>query len=126
MGYQALLFCPDEKLANVVTQVFNELDFSVEAVHEPFAAVKKLMAQHYDALVASKLPAGADLQLYTSAPAGSDMASVLYEAKKAAGPAIINFTLVIPVILIVAFAGLNLYMRGRKKPEMLAAMAAGH
>jgi TonB family protein len=51
MGYQALLFCPDEKLANVVTQVFNELDFSVEAVHEPFAAVKKLMAQHYDALV---------------------------------------------------------------------------
>jgi TonB family protein len=51
MGYQALLFCPDEKLANVVTQVFNELDFSVEAVQEPFAAVKKLMAQHYDALV---------------------------------------------------------------------------
>jgi len=84
------------------------------------------MGKHYDALVASKLPAGADLQLYTSAPAGSDMASVLYEAKKAAGPAIINFTLVIPVILIVAFAGLNLYMRGRKKPEMLAAMAAGH
>ena len=51
MGYQALLFCPDEKLGKVVTQVFNELDFTVEAVHEPFAAVKKLMAQHYDALV---------------------------------------------------------------------------
>jgi TonB family protein len=51
MGYQALLFCPDEKLANVVTQVFNELDFTVEAAREPFAAVKKLMAQHYDALV---------------------------------------------------------------------------
>lgn len=51
MGYQALLFCPDEKLARVVTQVFTELDFQVEAVNEPFAAVKKLMAQRYDAVV---------------------------------------------------------------------------
>ena len=51
MGYQALLFCPDEKLAKVVSQVFNELDFTVEPVHEPFAAVKKLMAQRYDAIV---------------------------------------------------------------------------
>ena len=51
MGYQALLFCPDEKLARVVSQVFSELDFTVEPVHEPFAAVKKLMAQRYDALV---------------------------------------------------------------------------
>src|ERR1019366_1881947 len=51
MGYQALLFCPDEKLARVVSQVFNELDFTTEPVHEPFAAVKKLMAQRYDAIV---------------------------------------------------------------------------
>jgi TonB family protein len=51
MGYQALLFCPDEKLSIVVSQLFGELDFSVEVVHEPFAAVKKLMAQHYDAIV---------------------------------------------------------------------------
>ncbi len=51
MGYQALLFCPDEKLASIVSQVFCDLDFSVEAVHEPFAAVKKLMSQRYDALV---------------------------------------------------------------------------
>jgi TonB family protein len=51
MGYQALLFCPDEKLARVVSQVFSELDFSIDAVHEPFAAVKKLMAQRYDAIV---------------------------------------------------------------------------
>lgn len=51
MGYQALLFCPDEKLARVVNQVFGELDFSIEAVIEPFAAVKKLMAQRYDAIV---------------------------------------------------------------------------
>src|SRR6266853_2800897 len=51
MGYQALLFCPDEKLARVVNQVFSELDFAVELVHEPFAAVKKLMSQRYDAVV---------------------------------------------------------------------------
>ena len=51
MGYQALLFCPDEKLARVVSQVFTELDFAIDAVHEPFAAVKKLMAQRYDAVV---------------------------------------------------------------------------
>jgi len=51
MSYQALLFCLDERLARVVTQVFNELDFHVEAVNEPFAAVKKLMAQRYDAVV---------------------------------------------------------------------------
>ena len=50
MGYQALLFCSDEKLARVVSQVFSDLDFSVEAVNEPFAAVKKLMTQRYDAI----------------------------------------------------------------------------
>jgi periplasmic protein TonB len=51
MGYQALLFCSDEKLARVVSHVFSELDFSVEPVNEPFAAVKKLMTQRYDAIV---------------------------------------------------------------------------
>jgi TonB family protein len=51
MGYQALLFCPEEKLARVVGQVFSELDFTIEPVHEPFAAVKKLMTQRYDAIV---------------------------------------------------------------------------
>ena len=51
MGYQALLFCPDGKLARVVSQVFSELDFTIEPVHEPFAAVKKLMTQRYDAIV---------------------------------------------------------------------------
>ncbi len=51
MGYQALLFCADERLARVVTQVFTELEFNLEQVNEPFSAVKKLMAQHYDAIV---------------------------------------------------------------------------
>ena len=51
MGYTALLFCPDEKTARTVTQVLSELEFSVEACNEPFAAVKKLMGQHFDAVV---------------------------------------------------------------------------
>ena len=51
MGYQALLFCPDEKTARTVTQVLSELEFSVEACIEPFAAVKKLMGEHFDAVV---------------------------------------------------------------------------
>ena len=51
MGYQALLFCTDEKLARVVSQLFSELEFAVAPVNDPFAAVKTLMAHHYDAIV---------------------------------------------------------------------------
>jgi len=51
MGYQALLFCPDEKTARTVTQVLGELDFTVVPCTEPFAAVKQLMAEHFDAIV---------------------------------------------------------------------------
>src|ERR1700757_461700 len=51
MGYTALLLCPDEKTARTVTQVLSELEFAVEACAEPFAAVKKLMGQHFDAVV---------------------------------------------------------------------------
>jgi protein TonB len=51
MKYNALLFCPDDKTARVVTQVLTELEFHVEPCNEPFAAVKKLMAEHFDAIV---------------------------------------------------------------------------
>ena len=51
MSYQALLFCPDERTARVVSQVLSELEFQVDPCNEPFAAVKKLMAQHFDAIV---------------------------------------------------------------------------
>src|SRR5436189_363749 len=51
MGYQALLFCPDERTAHEVTQVLSEVEFSVESCSEPFAAVKRLMAKHFDAIV---------------------------------------------------------------------------
>src|SRR5271167_964311 len=51
MNYQALLFCPDEKTARVVTQVLIDLEFRVEACPEPFAAVKMLIGQRFDAVV---------------------------------------------------------------------------
>ena len=51
MGYQALLFCPEEKTARTVTQVLSELEFTVQSCTEPFIAVKKLMAEHFDAVV---------------------------------------------------------------------------
>src|ERR1700733_8255707 len=75
------------------------------------------MGGRYDSLMLLKLPPGADLKVYNNAAAGTEMAKLLSEAKKAAGPEVLTFTLAIPLVLIIAFAGLNLYMRGRKKPE---------
>jgi hypothetical protein len=43
------------------------------------------------------------------------MKSALAEANKAAGPEILNTTLIIPIILIVAFTGLFFYMRSKRK-----------
>jgi fucose permease len=74
-----------------------------------------IMGGYYDRQVASNLPAGADVKQYLDAPDGTALANALNEAKKAAGPAIINTTLVIPIILIFAFTGLVLFMRSRRK-----------
>ena len=51
MGYQALLFCPDDKTARTVAQILGEMDFIVTTCTEPFAAVKQLMAERFDAVV---------------------------------------------------------------------------
>jgi MFS family permease len=71
------------------------------------------MGGYYDRLIANRLPAGADVASYSSPEATPDMVAALNEAKRAAGPEIINTTLVIPIILIIAFAILFFYMRGR-------------
>jgi fucose permease len=77
------------------------------------------MGRHYDTLLANKLPAGADLKVYTEAAANSEMATALINAKKAAGPEVLDTTLIIPIILIVAFTGLVIYMRNRKRKTIL-------
>jgi MFS family permease len=76
------------------------------------------MGGYYDRLLVGKLPAGADLKTYTGSGATAEMANALTEAKKAAGPEIINATLVIPIILSVVFAGLFIYMRSRKQDQV--------
>ncbi len=63
------------------------------------------MGKFYDNIVNSKL--GSD--------AANASAEAVDAAKKAAGPEIINATLVIPIILTVAFAGLYFFMKSKTK-----------
>ena len=79
------------------------------------------MGGYYDRLLAAKLPVGATVQAYSDPSATSQMINTLNEAKKAAGPEIINATLIIPVILVIAFAGLFFYMRGKRKKSLTTA-----
>ena len=77
------------------------------------------MGGFYDRIVSDKLPAGTSFKDYSTAAPGSSQAATLAEAQAAAGPEILNVTLVIPIILIVAFTGLVIYMRGRRRLEVL-------
>jgi hypothetical protein len=63
------------------------------------------MSDFYDTLVKAKIPKG-----ITDAA----LAAATIEAKKLAGPEVINATLMIPLILIIAFIGLNVYMKNKK------------
>lgn len=77
------------------------------------------MGRFYDRIVAGKLPAGASLKEYAGAAPGSDHAMALGQAQAAAGPEILNVTMIIPIVLVVAFSGLLIYMRGRRRLEAL-------
>jgi len=81
------------------------------------------MGGFYDGLLSSKLPAGADLATYSSSNATPEMAQQLLQAQRAAGPEVINFTMIIPIILSVAFAALVFFMRGKKKEKLEAKVA---
>ena len=70
------------------------------------------MGGYYDKLVAAKTPAGDTSE------------AAMNEAKKLAGPEVLNATLIIPIILIVAFAILLFYMRGKKNTNSSTAAAA--
>jgi MFS family permease len=70
------------------------------------------MGDYYDKLVADKMPAGVSSEV------------AINEAKKAAGPEVLNATLVIPVILIIAFTILLFYMRGKKNKHSSTGSAA--
>jgi MFS family permease len=68
----------------------------------------------YDGIIQKNLPEGADIKVYQSAAAGPTEVAALANAKLIAGPEVIKTTLIIPIILIVAFAGLVFYMRKKK------------
>ncbi len=79
------------------------------------------MGKFYDEKLVAKLPANASLADYNAAAPGSEMSNALAQAKVTAGPEIINATLIIPIILTVAFAGLYIYMRGKSKQTLTTA-----
>jgi MFS family permease len=79
------------------------------------------MGKFYDEKLVAKLPANANLADYNAAAADSEMGKALAQAKVTAGPEIINATLIIPIILIIAFAGLYFYMRGKSKQSLTTA-----
>lgn len=85
------------------------------------------MGGYYDRLMQDKLPAGSSLDTYRSAAPGTEMANAYGAARAAAGPEVLNTTMVIPVILIVAFTGLFFYMRsrGRRDTVLTTAQPAG-
>lgn len=70
------------------------------------------MGGYYDRLVSAKMPVGDTSE------------AAVASAKKAAGPEVLNATLIIPIILIVAFAILFVYMRSKKKPNSSTAAMA--
>jgi MFS family permease len=70
------------------------------------------MGGYYQELVESKLPSGIS---------ETEKTALIEEAKRAAGPEIINVTLIIPIMLVVAFTGLVIYMKNRKKTAAAAA-----
>ncbi len=76
------------------------------------------MGKFYDEKIIAKLPANSNLADYNAAAPGSEMGKALAQAKVTAGPEIINATLIIPIVLIVAFAGLYIYMRGKSKQTL--------
>ena len=83
-----------------------------------------IMGKFYDNKLIRKLPAGTELAAYSAPGATPEMQAALTQAKTAAGPEIINATLVIPIILTVAFIGLFFYMRNRTKPQLTATAKA--
>jgi MFS family permease len=81
------------------------------------------MGGYYDRILAGKLPPGVNVDLYRSAAPGTNLAKIYDAARSGAGPEVLNSTLVIPIVLIFAFAGLVIYMRYRGKTAPLKSVA---
>ena len=72
------------------------------------------MGSFYDSLILKHLPSDATLSAYLKAPENSAPAQALTNAKNLAGPEILQATLIVPLVLTLAFGGLLIYMRAKK------------
>jgi fucose permease len=77
------------------------------------------MGSYYDKYIAEKLPMGAKITEFISAAPGSQNALVLGKAQLAAGSEILKATLFVPIILVIAFSGLVIYMRFKRRHQRL-------
>ncbi|MNE78502.1 hypothetical protein D3C87_1493450 [compost metagenome] len=73
------------------------------------------MGGFYDNLIVKHLPTDANLEKYLVAPENSADALALANAKNLAGPEVLQVTLIIPIVLVIAFTGLVIYMRSKSK-----------
>jgi len=80
------------------------------------------MGGYYDNLIAAALPAGASIDTYRSAGAGTNEAASYMHAQLVAGPQVIKATNIIPFILVFAFLFLFIYMRSKKKKAVKVAL----
>lgn len=76
------------------------------------------MGSRYDQILLSRLPDGAVLSDYMRDDASAEMVNQLNNARTAAGPEVLNTTLIIPIVLVVAFVFLYFYMRNKPKPSL--------
>jgi len=77
------------------------------------------MGNYIDSIVAAKLPSGATLEQAVKAASGSSLDAAYNKAKSIAGIDVLHITSFIPIVLIIAFAGLVIYMRFKHKTAPL-------
>ncbi|MET3114831.1 hypothetical protein AAKU52_002570 [Pedobacter sp. CG_S7] len=77
------------------------------------------MGGFYDNLIVKHLPGDATLEGYLKAPENSTAGQALTNAKNLPGPEVLQATLIIPIILILAFSGLVIYMRSQKTKQVI-------
>jgi len=78
------------------------------------------MGGFYDKHTLLHLSTGSTLDTYQKAAPGTAMANQLAHAQSLAGFDVLHVTFIIPIVLIVAFAGLVFYVGSKRKKEVVA------
>jgi len=78
------------------------------------------MGGYYDSLILQELPSAAVIENYLTAAPGTEAFSQLEAAKAVVGPKVLLKTLQIPLVLIVAFTGLAIFMTRKKRVQLRA------